>query len=93
MSVLVDRNTKVIVQGITGSAGSFHTDQCLLYGSQFVGGVTPKRGGQTWTGKESNKTLPVFNTVAEAVQKTGADATMIFVPAAVARSRRRYRPR
>ena len=81
MSILVDKNTKVICQGITGSAGSFHTDQCLLYGSQFVGGVTPKRGGQTWTGKESGKTLPVFNTVAEAVQKTGADATMIFVPA------------
>jgi succinyl-CoA synthetase alpha subunit len=82
MSILVDKSTRVICQGITGSAGSFHTDQCLLYGSQFVGGVTPKRGGQTWTGKESNKTLPVFNTVAEAVAKTGADATMIFVPAA-----------
>lgn len=82
MSILVDKNTKVICQGITGSAGSFHTDQCLLYGSQFVGGVTPKRGGQTWTGKESGKTLPVFDTVREAVAKTGADATMIFVPAA-----------
>src|SRR5919205_736082 len=82
MSILVDRNTKVICQGITGSAGSFHTDQCLLYGSTFVGGVTPKRGGQTWEGKESKKKLPVFNTVAEAVAKTGADASMIFVPAA-----------
>src|SRR5918998_537773 len=82
MSILVDKATKVICQGITGSAGSFHTDQCLLYGSQFVGGVTPKKGGTTWTGKESGKTLPVFNTVAEAVRKTGADATMIFVPAA-----------
>jgi succinyl-CoA synthetase alpha subunit len=82
MSILVEKNTKVICQGITGSAGSFHTDQCLLYGSQFVGGVTPKRGGQTWTGKESGKSLPVFNTVYEAVQKTGADASMIFVPAA-----------
>jgi succinyl-CoA synthetase alpha subunit len=82
MSILVDKNTKVICQGITGSAGSFHTDQCLLYGSQFVGGVTPKRGGQTWTGKESGKSLPVFNTVVEAVAKTGADASMIFVPAA-----------
>jgi succinyl-CoA synthetase alpha subunit len=81
MSILVDKNTKVLCQGITGSAGSFHTDQCLLYGSQFVGGVTPKRGGQTWTGKESGKALPVFNTVREAVAKTGADATMIFVPA------------
>ncbi len=80
MSILVDASTKVICQGITGSAGSFHTDQCLLYGSQFVGGVTPKKGGTTWTGKESKKQLPVFNTVAEAVAKTGATATMIFVP-------------
>ncbi len=82
MSILVDKNTRVICQGITGSAGSFHTDQCLAYGTQFVGGVTPKRGGQTWTGKESGKSLPVFDTVDEAVRKTGADATMIFVPAA-----------
>ncbi len=81
MSILVDKNTRVICQGLTGSAGSFHTDQCLLYGSQFVGGVTPRKGGTTWTGKESAKTLPVFNTVAEAVQKTGANASMIFVPA------------
>jgi succinyl-CoA synthetase alpha subunit len=82
MSILVDKSTRVICQGITGSAGSFHTDQCLLYGSTFVGGVTPKRGGQTWEGKGSKKSLPVFNTVAEAVQKTGANASMIFVPAA-----------
>ncbi len=81
MSILVDKNTKVLCQGLTGSAGSFHTDQCLLYGTQFVGGVTPRKGGTTWTGKESGKTLPVFNTVAEAVKKTGANATMIFVPA------------
>ncbi len=81
MSILVDRNTLVICQGLTGSAGSFHTDQCLLYGTQFVGGVTPRKGGTSWTGKESGKTLPVFNTVAEAVQKTGANASMIFVPA------------
>lgn len=82
MSILVDSHTKVITQGITGSAGTFHTDQCLLYGSQFVGGVTPRKGGTTWTGKESGKSLPVFNTVYEAVAKTGANATMIFVPAA-----------
>src|SRR4051812_24386803 len=82
MSILVSKNTKVICQGITGSAGSFHTDQCLAYGSQFVGGVTPKKGGTTWTGKESGKSLPVFNTVAEAVAKTGADASMVFVPPA-----------
>src|SRR3954449_8225082 len=82
MSILINRSTKVICQGLTGSAGAFHTDQCLAYGSQFVGGVTPKKGGTTWTGKESGKSLPVFNTVAEAVAKTGADASMIFVPPA-----------
>ena len=82
MSILVDSNTKVICQGITGKAGSFHTDQCLAYGTQFVGGVTPKKGGTNWTGDESKKTLSIFNTVAEAVEKTGANATMIFVPAA-----------
>jgi succinyl-CoA synthetase alpha subunit len=80
MSILVNKNTKVICQGLTGSAGSFNTHQCLAYGSQFVGGVTPKKGGTTWAGKESGKSLPVFNTVAEAVAKTGADASMIFVP-------------
>src|SRR5436190_14850013 len=82
MSILVDQNTRVICQGITGKAGSFHTDQCLLYGSKFVGGVKPGGGGSTWEGKESKKQLPVFNTVAEAVKATGADATMIFVPPA-----------
>src|ERR687885_1809989 len=82
MSILVNKNTKVICQGITGGGGSFHTDQCLKYGTQFVGGVTPKKGGTTWAGKESGKKLPVFNTVAEAVAKTGADASMIFVPPA-----------
>ena len=82
MSILVDTSTRVICQGITGSAGGFHTDQCVKYGSTFVGGVTPKRGGQTWEGKESGAKLPVFNTVHEAVRATGADATMIFVPAA-----------
>src|SRR3954451_19472959 len=82
MSILVNKSTLVLCQGITGGAGSFHTDQCLLYGSRFVGGVTPKKGGTTWTGKESGQSLPVFNTVAEAVAKTGADASMIFVPPA-----------
>jgi succinyl-CoA synthetase alpha subunit len=80
MSILVDKNTRVITQGITGGHGSFHTDHCLLYGTQMVGGVTPGKGGTTWKGKESEKELPVFNTVAEAVRKTGANATMIFVP-------------
>ena len=82
MSILVDKNTRVICQGITGAAGSFHTDKCLEYGSTFVGGVTPRKGGTTWTGKDSGKSLPVFNTVYEAVAATGANATMIFVPAA-----------
>src|SRR5947209_18110331 len=82
MSILVNKATRVVCQGITGSAGSFHTDQCLLYGSRFVGGVTPKKGGTTWTGKESGQSLPVFNTVTEAVAATGADASMIFVPPA-----------
>ncbi len=82
MSILVDRSTRVICQGITGQAGGFHTDQCLAYGSQFVGGVTPKKGGTTWTAPTGGQQLPVFNTVHEAVKATGATATMIFVPAA-----------
>jgi succinyl-CoA synthetase alpha subunit len=80
MSIIIDRSTRVITQGITGGAGSLHTDQCLKYGSAFVAGVTPKKGGMTWEGKESGAKLPVFNTVAQAVAKTGANATMIFVP-------------
>lgn len=75
MSILVNADTKVICQGITGSAGQFHTTGCLEYGTQMVGGVTPGKGGQT----DANG-LPVFNTCAEAVAATGADATMIFVP-------------
>ncbi len=82
MSILVNQETRVICQGITGSAGSFHTDQCLLYGSQFVGGVTPRKGGTIWKGKESGRDLPVFNTVFEAVKATGANASMVFVPPA-----------
>ena len=74
MSILVDRHTRVLCQGITGRAGQFHTKGCREYGTQIVGGVTPGRGGQTVEG------LPVFDTVAEAVEKTGADASMIFVP-------------
>src|SRR5437773_957208 len=75
MSILVDRNTRVICQGITGSAGAFHTKQCLEYGTKMVGGVTPGKGGQ----KDPNG-LPIFDTVGQAVKATGADATMIFVP-------------
>src|SRR5256714_3353885 len=75
MSILVDKNTRVICQGITGSAGAFHTKQCLDYGTKMVGGVTPGKGGQ----KDANG-LPIFNTVRDAVAATGANATMIFVP-------------
>ncbi len=75
MSILVNSSTKVICQGITGSAGAFHTKQCLDYGTKMVGGVTPGKGGQ----KDANG-LPIFDTVRQAVEATGADATMIFVP-------------
>ena len=75
MSILIDKNTKVICQGITGKAGSFHAQKCLKYGTKLVGGVTPKKGG-TFVG-----TIPVFNTVPEAVEKTGANVSMIYVPA------------
>jgi succinyl-CoA synthetase alpha subunit len=75
MSILVNKNTKVITQGITGTAGAFHTKGCLDYGTKMVGGTTPGKGGQ----KDPNG-LPIFNTVEEAVKATGADATMIFVP-------------
>jgi len=76
MSILVDANTKVICQGITGSQGSFHTEQAIEYGTKMVGGVTPGKGGQTHLG------LPVFNTVEQAVSETSADASVIYVPAA-----------
>jgi succinyl-CoA synthetase alpha subunit len=78
MSVLVDKNSKVIVQGFTGGEGTFHSEQMISYGTQLVGGVTPGKGGQEHLGK------PVFNTVAEAVNKTGADVSIVFVPPAFA---------
>ena len=80
MSVLVDKNTKLICQGFTGANGTFHSEQSLAYGTNLVGGVTPKKGGQVHLGK------PVYNTVKEAVDETGANATMIYVPAKFAAS-------
>jgi succinyl-CoA synthetase alpha subunit len=74
MSILVDKNTRLICQGITGKAGAFHAEQCQAYGTNLVGGTTPGRGGTTTLG------VPVFDTVAEAVKETDANATMIFVP-------------
>jgi succinyl-CoA synthetase alpha subunit len=78
MSILVDKNTKVICQGFTGKQGSFHSEQAIAYGTKMVGGVTPGKGGQI------HLNLPVFNTVRDAVRQTGASATMIYVPAAFA---------
>jgi len=75
VSVLVDKNTRLLVQGITGSAGSFHAKQCMEYGTQVVAGVTPGRGGEKFEGK-----VPVFDTVKQAVKATGANASVIFVP-------------
>ena len=76
MSILINKNTRVICQGITGKSGRFHTQLCAQYGTQMVGGVTPGKGGESVDG------IPVFNTVAEAVQKTQATASMVYVPAA-----------
>ncbi len=84
MSVLVNKDTKVVIQGITGGAGSFHATQCIEYGTQVVAGCTPGRGGQTFEAKGpkgQDVKVPVYNTVAEAVEKTGADTSCIFVPA------------
>jgi succinyl-CoA synthetase alpha subunit len=75
MSILVDKNTKVITQGITGAQGTFHTEQAIAYGTQVVGGVTPGKGGMTVL-----EDVPVFDTVREAVEKTGANASAIYVP-------------
>ena len=74
MSILVDKNTKVICQGFTGSHGTFHSEQAIKYGTNLVGGVTPKKGGQR------HLNLPVYNTVLEAKKETNANATMIYVP-------------
>jgi len=79
LSILVDENTRVVVQGITGSEGSFHAKQCIAYGTNVVAGVTPGRGGQLF-----EKQVPVFNTVEQAVKETGADTSFVMVPAAFA---------
>jgi len=79
MSVLVDKNTRVLVQGITGKAGSFHAEQCLAYGTELVAGVTPGKGGQKFMEK-----VPIYDTVRQAVEKEGANASAIFVPPAFA---------
>ncbi|MCG8447296.1 MAG: succinate--CoA ligase subunit alpha [Hyphomicrobiales bacterium] len=83
MSILVDKNTKVICQGLTGKTGTFHTEQAIAYGTQMVGGVTPGKGGMTWEGTlpdGSNASLPVYDTVDEAVKATGATASAVYVP-------------
>ncbi|MHC4840376.1 MAG: succinate--CoA ligase subunit alpha [Planctomycetota bacterium] len=94
MSIFVNKATRVICQGITGKHGAFHTARCIEYGTNFVGGVTPGKGGQIFdkdpAGNEIKQpdgtavSLPIFNTVAEAVQEVGADASMVFVPPAMA---------
>ena len=78
MSVFVDRDSKVIIQGFTGQHATFHAEEAMSFGTKVVGGVTPGKGGTTHLG------LPVFNSVAEAVEETGADVTGIFVPPALA---------
>jgi succinyl-CoA synthetase alpha subunit len=79
MSILVDKNTRLLVQGITGKSGGFHAKMCAEYGTNVVAGVTPGRGGETF--KDGPKPVPVYNTVQEARKQTGCNATMIFVPA------------
>lgn len=86
MSILVNSNTKVICQGITGKTGTFHTEQAIAYGTKMVGGCTPGKGGSTWAATDAapdaakGQVLPVFDTVREAREQTGADATVIYVP-------------
>ena len=75
MSILIDENTRVLVQGITGSEGSFHTEQMIEYGTKVVAGVTPGKGGQKF-----QEIVPIYNTVSDAVKQTGATASTIFVP-------------
>ena len=85
MSILVNRDSRLLVQGITGREGSYHAQRCMEYGAQLVAGVTPGRGGETF-----GESVPVFNTVQQAVAETGADTSLIFVPGPF-RARRHYR--
>src|SRR5512147_2532577 len=87
MSVLVNKRTRLVVQGITGGEGTFHTSQMLAYGTNVVAGVTPGKGGSRYKGNEKdqfNREVPVFNTVADAVKEQGANTSIIYVPAAFA---------
>jgi succinyl-CoA synthetase alpha subunit len=82
MSILIDKNTKILVQGLTGKTGTFHTEQALAYhGTQMVGGIHPKKGGEKWTGGKG-ESLPIFASVAEGKEKTGATASVVYVPPA-----------
>ncbi|WFR94963.1 succinate--CoA ligase subunit alpha [Rhizobium tumorigenes] len=82
MSILINKNTKILVQGLTGKTGTFHTEQALAYhGTKMVGGINPKKGGETWAGS-AGESLPIFATVAEGKEATGADASVIYVPPA-----------
>jgi succinyl-CoA synthetase alpha subunit len=83
MSILVNKDTKVLVQGLTGKTGTFHTEQALAYfGTKMVGGTHPKKGGETWSSGVDGTELPIFTTVAEGKEKTGANASVIYVPPA-----------
>ena len=83
MSILVNKDTKVLVQGLTGKTGTFHTEQALAYyGTKMVGGIHPKKGGESWSSGVDGTSLPIFASVAEAKERTGADASVIYVPPA-----------
>src|SRR5258706_9769392 len=84
MSILVNKKTRVVVQGITGGEGTFHTGQMIEYGTNVVAGVTPGKGGQQYKPDNFSRAVPIFNTVAEAVRATKADASVIFVPSGFA---------
>lgn len=87
MSILINKDTKVLVQGLTGKTGTFHTEQALAYyGTQMVGGTHPKKGGEKWTSGLDSTVLPIFTTVAEGKERTGANASVIYVPPAGAAS-------